>query len=256
MSFPYLDVPGFKMRTVMPFEFVDELEAFSPGWLAQNIANWTSRMNARFRKRYGVAAEGNSLPFGQQPPSLIASGTLPPAVSLIGRPVLGSMQLALQVLVGGPVGTATFQWSKDGGTTWTGPVTTAATVSLPGTGLVAVFPIGTYSTDNLYAAATPVPEVVLGWLTDFVSFDAMCRRFRTSQDPALVSFKERFDQSKAEVQEAADGKDGLFDLPVSEDKDSAVTTAAPLGYSETSPYVWTDRQAQTGTTQDSSGSGS
>lgn len=249
--FPYLDLAGFRIRTVVPFEFVDEAESFSPGWIAQNVSKWSSRINSQMRKRYGTAKNGGNLPFGQNPPALLAAGTTPPPVSLSGRPTLGSMRLVLQILTAGALGVATFQWSQDAGTTFTGPLTTAALVSLAGTGLQANFSAtGSYATDNVYSAATPVPETVLGWLTDLVSWDLMCRRYRNSQDPAIATFKESFDRTIAEVQQAADAKDGLFDLPVSEDQDSAVTTGFPLFYSEASPYVWADEQRCSGRQND------
>jgi len=48
------------------------------------------------------------------------------------------------------------------------------------------------------------------------------------------------------LKEAANSKDGLIDLPVRQDStaSSAVSVGGPLGYSETSPYVWMDRQRE------------
>lgn len=205
---------------------------------------------------------GNNLPLGQKPPLLVASGTAPPAVFLLGRPTLGSVRISIQITTGGVVGIALFAWAKDGGlfaigsdqqpTSWTTGVLTAASVPLPGTGLSASFPAtGPYSTDNLYAAATPVPEAVLRWLTDFVTVDLWDRRGRNPQDPAMVSAKERYDQAMAELKEASDSTEGLFDLPVSEDVDSAITTGGPLGYSEQSPYTWTIQEQAAAQSEDS-----
>ena len=253
--FPYLDLAGFRGRTTVPPADVDNFETKNPGWIVQNIRGWSSWINARLRKRYGAAAEGNSLPMGQRPPALEGSGTVPPGVTLSGRPVLGCMQLLVQVTTAGAVGAAIFQWSKDNGVNWTSNVLTGPAVSLPGTGLVATFGVGAYSVDNLYAAEAPVPEIVLLWLTTLVTWDFYNRRRRDPQDPEMVSLAADRQRVFGEVTEAADGDKGLLDLPVSEDLDTAVTTGGPLGSSETSPYVWTDQQACIGAQQDSVGRG-
>jgi hypothetical protein len=49
---PYLDLIGFRALTVMPGEFVDELEARQPGWILAQLASWSASINARLRKRY------------------------------------------------------------------------------------------------------------------------------------------------------------------------------------------------------------
>jgi hypothetical protein len=58
--------------------------------------------------------------------------------------------------------------------------------------------------------------------------------------------KNDLDKVETELKEAADSKDGLLELP-SRNTDvlgSAVNIAGPLGYSEQSPYTWTDRQRE------------
>lgn len=63
-------------------------------------------------------------------------------------------------------------------------------------------------------------------------------------------------ENKAEalawLKEAADSSEGLVELPRREDepKSDGVTRGGPLGYSEASPYVWTDDQADEGRTED------
>lgn len=255
--YPYLDLAGFQRRTVVPDEFVDEFEAFSRGWIARKIAARQSWINSRLRKRYGNATNGNSLPLGQTPPLLTSKGTSPPAVTLSGVPQLGSLEIQIQIQTPGALGTASFLWSSDSSIPSVGPLVTAALVALPGTGLTANFAAtGAYSSDNLYQASTPVVETVLGWLVDLVNWDMMVRRYRNSQDPAIEDFKRRFDQAMAEITEAANSRDALFDLPPVEDADSAVTTGGPLVYSETSPYVWQDEQRCTGIQQDRNRTGS
>jgi hypothetical protein len=430
--FPYLDLAGFTSRTVMPDTDVALVEASFPGFTAQRISVRSSYVNARLRKRYGNAPNvGNSLPLGQRAPVLEAAGTIPPPVGLQGRPVLGCLEMALAIVAAGAVGAATFQWSSDGGKTWTTgaiplaagtapppvtlsgasalalpddlivqvvtpgalgtakiqyssnageswaiapalassgtsppPVTvsglsslavpadlvvevttagglgvalvkysldggatfvtgvptaaavplgasgltaafpaalyatdnvytgqglsTAASVPLGATGLVAAFPAGTYSADNVYTgqgiptalmvtlgatgmqaafpvgeysadnvylASTPVPETVLGWIVAMVTVDDYQKRGVNPQDPMIALCVEALTTAMAELKEAADSKEGLFDLPACEDADSAVTTGGPLGYSETSPYAWTDIEANTGRAEDARGRG-
>lgn len=127
-------VTGFKARTVIPSTDVDLVEQQQPGFTAQRTAVWSSYVNSRLRKRYGNSPNlGTSLPLGQQPPALVAAGTAPPALALSGRPVLGSMVIRIAIQTAGLLGTAAFLWSSDGSTPSQGPLTTAASVPLPGT---------------------------------------------------------------------------------------------------------------------------
>lgn len=262
MSFPYLDLAGFKLRaTAIPPSDVDAIASKYPGFIEQQAAIRSSYINARLRKRYGSSPSlGSALPLGQNPPLLAAAGTAAPPVTLIGRPILGSLRIAIQITTPGAAGVAAFAWAKDGGVipigstinpaSWATGVLTGATVVLPGTGLSAVFPAGPYAIDNLYIASTPVPEAVLGWLTAMLLMDVWSRRGRNPQDPAIEDVKAGYALAMSELKEASDSKEGLFDLPVVEDADSAVTTGGPLSYSETSPYVWMDLQVATGWAED------
>ncbi len=54
MAFAYLDVSGFKTRTIMPSGDVDAVETDTPGYTASQLSEWTSRMNSVLRKRYDV----------------------------------------------------------------------------------------------------------------------------------------------------------------------------------------------------------
>lgn len=248
MSFPALDLATFKLRSVMPSADVDIVEKKQPGFTVQRIASRTSWLYSRLRKRYG-----KSIPFGQTAPLLLASGTFAPgaaAVTLVGRPTLGALLMVLQITTGGPLGTAIFKWSGDGGSTWTESVTTAPSVPLGTTGMLAVFPTASYGTDNAYAAATPVPEAFLDWLTVLVSIDDYDKRGASPQDPALVRLTDRYQAVLVEVKEAADSESGLFDLPTSEDEGSAITTGGPMGSSSASPYVSFDEQSRRGRAED------
>ena len=255
--FPYLDFPGYKRRSILPRRLLDELERDEPGWIAQNLLTHSSWINTQLRKRYGAAAEGNSLPFGQLPPLAIGAGATPPALTLTGRPTFGSLQLVFQVVTPGASGTATVRWSTDGGSSFPalGPAI-ATTFSVPGTGLVATWAPGSFSADNVWSCATPVPETVLRWLRTLADYDVVKHHYRTTTDPALIDLKDDVATVRTEIQQAANSKDGMWDLPSTEDADSAITAGGPLGYSETSPYTWTDRQARDGTFDDVRGGGS
>lgn len=248
---PFLDLDGFKRRTKFVRTDVDLFVANNPGYLEHGIARASSLINARLHKRYAT-------PLGQSPPTLVATGTTQPVppVSLIGRPTVGSLEIVIKPTTPGAVGVAVFQWSKDGGLTWTTGVATAATVQLGGTGLSAIFPAGTYATDHSFSASTPVPEIALGWLVAFVDIAVWDRRGRNAQDPTCASALERYTEAKDELKEAADSKEGLFELPTNDQAgDTPVIRAGPLAYSETSPYVSADMQAMQGREEDLSGSG-
>jgi len=241
----------------MPAPDVDALERLSTGYIARQIALASSYVNSRLRKRYGNAGNVNALPLGRNPPALQAAGSAPPGVALQGRPSLGSLEIRIEIETPGGYGVGTFRWSADGGLTWQqSGVTLAPSVVFGTTGMTAIFPPGPYGTDHVYQAATPVPEAVLGWIVRMVTFQAYNRRGRNMQDPALGDVVKDRDEALADLKEAADSNTGLFDLPVNEDADSAVTTGGPLAYTETSPYVWADQQRHVGRQEDHNRRGS
>ncbi len=102
----------------------------------------------------------------------------------------------------------------------------------------------------------PVPEIILGWLTALVTLDVLRKRGLNPQDPTAEMFAADALKAEEEIKEAADSKEGLFDLEGSAGGASNVTTGGPLGYSEASPYVAFDRQWVTGRTEDGNHSGS
>ncbi len=102
----------------------------------------------------------------------------------------------------------------------------------------------------------PVPEIILGWLTSLVTLDVLRKRGLNPQDPTAEMFAADALKAEEEIKEAADSKEGLFDIETATDGGSGVTTGGPLGYSETSPYVSFDRQWVTGRTEDGNHSGS
>jgi len=103
----------------------------------------------------------------------------------------------------------------------------------------------------------PVPEIVLEWLERLVTRDCYVKRgFNPGDDAEDNEILARAVAAEAEIKEAADGKDGLFELPVRDDvTTTAVTKGGPLGYSESSPYVSFDLQRIAGRSEDQSGSG-
>lgn len=106
---------------------------------------------------------------------------------------------------------------------------------------------------------TAPPDIVLIWLTALVTFDFYSKRgFNPSSESDKAAILDAYAEAKAEVKEAADAKDGLFDLPVlstNSPSTSGVSRGFPLGYSETSPYVWQDVQAVNGSQEDPTGQG-
>lgn len=102
---------------------------------------------------------------------------------------------------------------------------------------------------------TDPPEVVLEWLTALVTLDGYMKRgFNpvSEQDKLVV---EAADRAREEIKEAADSKDGLFELPVKQaaEGSSAISRSGPIAYTETSPYTWLDSQAAVGREEDGRG---
>lgn len=257
MAFPALDAVGFQRRSVLPTEYVNDVELRAAGFFVQREQAWRSRVYAQLRKRYGRGTRADSLPFGASPSPLVATGTAPPQIILSGVPSLGCIELQIKVTTPGPVGTAVFQWSSDNGVTWTTSVSTAASVVLGTTGITAAFGAGTYSADNLYVAETPVPSTILGWLVALLNVDILRKRGVNADDPQMALLVQEKADALAEVAQAANSQDGLFDLPTNDDgATSAVTTGGVLSYSESSPFVSADRQEFEGRLEDERGFGS
>lgn len=104
-----------------------------------------------------------------------------------------------------------------------------------------------------YVEVDPAPETVLRWQEAMVTWDCYRRRGYT---PGSAQDENGIDGAKKlaedQVLEAANGNDGLIELPV---KPSGVSVGAPLAYSETSPYVGAQIQACRGTAEDTRGRG-
>jgi hypothetical protein len=59
----YLTLPEFRLRTRVPPEFVDELEARSPGFIDANLTDHSAYIDALLSKRYGTRDHRTGLLF-------------------------------------------------------------------------------------------------------------------------------------------------------------------------------------------------
>lgn len=104
-----------------------------------------------------------------------------------------------------------------------------------------------------YAApfAVPYPEAVKLWLARLVTPRMFLKRGVDPNDAQYVDIVKDADEAKAEIKEAADSETGLYDLPLRADTTATgISKGGPYGYSEASPYVWTDVQSEAGRTED------
>ncbi len=105
--------------------------------------------------------------------------------------------------------------------------------------------------------ASPYPEVVRGWVARLVTVRAYLKRGVDPSDLQFEAIKEDAERAMDEVKEAADSMAGLYDLPLIEGSSSSgVVRGGPYGYSEASPYVWVDVQADAGRAEDRTRGGS
>lgn len=96
------------------------------------------------------------------------------------------------------------------------------------------------------------PTAAVGWLIDLVTEIAYEAAGAPPNNPQATPWVDRAELARKEIAEAADAKEGLFELPLREDANSAsgVTQGFPLSYSEQSPYVAFDDQADTARQED------
>jgi hypothetical protein len=94
----------------------------------------------------------------------------------------------------------------------------------------------------------PYPHKVIGWAAVITSYQMLVDLQGVNPESSQhVSPKERYDEALAEVKEAADAKDGLFELPLRQEDPrgaTAINVGGPLSYSEQSPYTWMRRQRE------------
>jgi hypothetical protein len=102
----------------------------------------------------------------------------------------------------------------------------------------------------------PAPICVQGWLAKIVTESAYRKRGYDPTDAQGRMYVADRDTAIAEIKEAADAIDGLFDLPLRADLTaSGISKGGPRAYSEQSPYVFTDAQRRVGVNEDSNGGG-
>jgi phage gp36-like protein len=156
----YMTVSEFRERTRVPPEFIDELEARSPGFIDANLSDHSAYVDALLGKRYVV-------PF-----------------------------------------------------------------------------------------TSPFPIAVRRWLTALTSLDVWLRRGVAATDLEMEIFRAQYDATVLELKEAANSRDGLFELPLRENTDATgISKQYPKSYTENSPFVWKRVQVGAGRQQDIYGRG-
>lgn len=105
--------------------------------------------------------------------------------------------------------------------------------------------------------ASPYPEIVQGWLARLADAEIVEKAGFQPTDDSALKIEARADVALAEIKEAANAKDGLFDLPLRADTTaSGISKNEPLGYGETSPYVGNSRQFDRAIDEDAARTGS
>ncbi len=100
----------------------------------------------------------------------------------------------------------------------------------------------------------PVPEIVLGWLVALVTPKAYQKRGWNPSDAQSEQILKDATEALEQMKEAADSAEGLYELPLRADLEaSGVSKGGPLGYTEVSPYRWTDLQVEAGRNEDALG---
>ena len=96
------------------------------------------------------------------------------------------------------------------------------------------------------------PVIVQGWLARLVALRIYLKRGVDPEDAQVASIEADAVAAQAEIKEAADSKEGLFELPLRADAPGAngVTRGTPQSYSEQSPYTWMDIQECEGRQED------
>jgi len=104
--------------------------------------------------------------------------------------------------------------------------------------------------------ASPPPVIVERWITKIVTREAYKKRGYDPTDKQGQLYEQDRTEAMAEIKEAADSVDGLFELPKRADTtESGVERGFPQVYSETSPYAFTDVQGDVGHNEDANGGG-
>lgn len=102
----------------------------------------------------------------------------------------------------------------------------------------------------------PYPLAIQSWLARIITPKVLRKRGVDSTDRQYVDILDDAKAAMDEVREAAESEESLFDLPPTAGASkSGVSRGGPFGYSEASPYVWMDGQAQDGRAEDAAGGG-
>lgn len=104
-----------------------------------------------------------------------------------------------------------------------------------------------------YAApfASPVPEVVLDWLTTVTTPHVYLKRGVNPGDAQIDRIMALAEKAWTEITEAADAEKGLYDLPLRQDTTSTgATQGGPFSSSQASPYAWITEQRNRGWSDD------
>lgn len=103
----------------------------------------------------------------------------------------------------------------------------------------------------------PYPEAVKSWVARIVTSRCYIRRGVDPGDAQQAIITADTQAAEDEVKAAADSQIGLIDLPLSDaQRGSAIAYGGPRVYSESSPYVGSDVQRETGRYEDSNRRGS
>lgn len=99
--------------------------------------------------------------------------------------------------------------------------------------------------------ADPPPEIVQDWVARIVTLRCYLRRGVDPADEQFQEIKRQAALAEAEIKEAAEAVNGLFDLPLRADTNSTgINRGRPRHRSEHSPFVWSVKQRRTGRRED------
>jgi hypothetical protein len=79
---------------------------------------------------------------------------------------------------------------------------------------------------------TDPPAIIRTWLVAMVDHMAWLKRGVSPVNEHFPAIEQRATKAEEQLKEAADSRDGLFDLPLQDGAASAVVARAPIGYAE------------------------
>lgn len=93
---------------------------------------------------------------------------------------------------------------------------------------------------------TPYPTSLQMAVAAWVAYRLWLKRGFNPSTAHGSAIERDYEDAKEWLREAADSQNGLVELPLREEElgPGAVSAGGPLGYSEASPYDWTDRQIE------------